>query len=444
MKKVAWLLAWVVSLSLCYWLGRSQVAPSFSQSLSPAPTARAVSTVVAAPRTWQDTVVATGNLTADPDRQSQVGSPAAGRITAIWAKVGDRVQPGQPLARLQSQEVLKAAADFHHAEVRYQLAEKTLAQRRQLARLGDLSRRPVEEARNEYAAGRSELEMARSALTVARKRLARNKDLFQYGITTEQQLEEDQAAEEEDQSRLDKAQHQLEVAGEHRSREERVARSGALVTTKILEAETEAALAREEMEHARQLLKNYGVRNLEEPFVDLRANRAGVVVQRTVSTGQWVSAEQELFQILDSSKLWLWLNLYEKDFPKVRVGMTVRLPDLKQRGRVSYLAPQLEPGSRTQLVRVEVDNPGPLRVGMFTRAEIQVGPAHTSLSLPKSAVQGEGWIYVRAADGQFAARRVKLGLEDKADASWEVVSGLTAGEEVMTEGSYLLHQSNPK
>lgn len=442
MRKVAWLVAWAVSLLLCYWLGRSRSTPGAIQMAAPARQAKAVHTVTAASRTWQDTVVATGNLTADPDRQSQVGAPAAGRITDIWAKVGDRVSPGQPLARLQSQEVLKAAADYHHAEVRYQLAQKTLAQRRQLARLGDLSRRPVEEARNEYAAGRSEVEIARSALTVARKRRARNLDLFQYGIATEQQLEEDQASQEEAQSRFDKARHQLEVAGEHRSREERVAHSGALVTTKILEAETEAALAREEMEHARQLLKNYGVRNLEDDFVDLRANRAGVVVQRTVSTGQWVSAEQELFQILDSSKLWLWLNLYEKDFPKVRVGMTVRLPDLKQLGRVSYLAPQLEPGSRTQLVRIEVDNPGPLRVGMFTRAEIQVGPPHASPGLPKTAVQGDGWVYVRAPDGTFGSRRVKLGLEDKAASSWEIVSGLSAGEVVMTEGSYLLHEGS--
>jgi len=355
--------------------------------------------------------------------------------------VGDRVQPGQALARLQGPEILKASADFHHAEVRYQLAQKTLAQRRQLARLGDLSRRPVEEARNEYAAGNSELEMAQSALTVTRKRLLRTKDLYQHGITTQQQLEEDLASQEEAQSRLEKARHQLEVAREHRTREERVAQSGALVIPKILEAETEAALAREEMEHSRQLLKNFGVQNLESDSVDLRASRAGVVVQRAVSTGQWVSAEQELFQILDPSHLWLWLNLYERDFPRVRTGMSVRLPDLHMQGRVSYLAPQLEQGSRTQLVRVEVKNHGSLRIGMFTRAEILVGPAHTGVCLPKAAVQGEGWVYVRDAQGKFQARRVKLGLEDKPAGLREIVSGLAPGEVVLGEGSYLLHQS---
>jgi len=234
------------------------------------------------------------------------------------------------------------------------------------------------------------------------------------------------------------------VAREHRAREERVAQSGSIVTTKILEAETEAALAHEEMEHSRQLLKNFGVHSLEGGSVELRASRSGVVVQRAVSAGQWVSAEQELFQILDPSHLWLWLNLYEQDFPRVRTGMSVRLPDLKMRGRVSYLAPQLEQGSRTQLVRVEVDNPGWLRVGMFTRAEILVGPEHTSLALPKVAVQGDGWVYVRGADGSFQARRVKLGLEDKARGLREIRAGLTAGEEVLGEGSYLLYQSGSR
>lgn len=401
-------------------------------------------TVTATSRVWQDTVVATGNLTADPDRQSQVGSPATGRITQVWAKVGDHVRPGQSLARLQSPEILKTAADYHHAEVRYQLAQRTLEQRRQVARLGDLSRRPVEEARNEFAAARSEREMASSALKVTRKRQSRNQDLYQHGISTQQQTEEDQAALEESQSRLDKARYQLEVAREHLAREERVAQSGSMVTTKILEAETEAALAREEMEHARKLLTNFGVQSLEGDSVELRATRSGVVVQRAVSAGQWVSAEQELFLILDPSRLWLWLNLYEKDFPRVRVGMAVRLPQLKMHGRVSYLAPQLEQGSRTQLVRIEVDNPGSLRVGMFTRAEILVGAEHTALALPTVAVQGDGWVYVRKQDGSFEARRVKLGLEDKVAGVREICSGLRAGEEVLGEGSYLLYQGGSR
>ena len=252
MKKALWFLVWAATSILCFWLGQRGRQPETSPSATPTGKAAPLDTVTATLRVWQDTVVATGNLTADPDRQSQVGAPASGRITQVWAKVGDHVRPGQSLARLQSPEILKTAADFHHAEVRYELAQKTLEQRRQVARLGDLSRRPVEEARNEYASARSEFEMASSALTVTQKRQARNKDLYRYGISTQQQLEEDQASLEESRSRLEKARYQLQVANEHRAREERVARSGSMVTTKILEAETEAALAREEMEHSRR------------------------------------------------------------------------------------------------------------------------------------------------------------------------------------------------
>jgi multidrug efflux pump subunit AcrA (membrane-fusion protein) len=122
--------------------------------------------------------------------------------------------------------------------------------------------------------------------------------------------------------------------------------------------------------------------------------------------------------------------------------MLVRLPELGCQGRISYLAPQLEPGARTQPVRVEIDNPGHLRIGMFGKAEILVGPAHQGLSVPMSAIQGRSTVFVSLA-GQIQRRRVQLGVEDKTAGLCEVISGLSAGEQVVTSGSYLLYQGLP-
>lgn len=432
---------WAFSLLAAFWWGTHRLpepAPSTGTGSSPTPTA-APGLALVEQRTWQARVTATGNLTADPDLQSRVGSPANGRITELLARVGDRVSAGQPLARLDSPEVMKAIADFHHAEVRLQLAQKTLRQRKDQARLGDLSRRPVEEARTEYLGSRSEVKLAATALELANKRLLRTRDLLANGVASQQQLDEETAAQAEAMARLEKAQGQLSVSEEHRQREERLATSGSLITTRILEAETDATLAAEEVEHCRQLLRNFGVTSLKPEPLALRAPVSGVVVSRAVSLGQWVSAEQELFQVVDPKRLWLWLNLYENDFPKVRLGMLVRLPELGCEGRISYLAPQLEPGSRTQPVRVEIENPGQLRIGMFSKAEILLGPAHRGLSVPVSAVQGQDTVFVQSG-GRPQARKVKLGVEDRAAGLCEVVTGLKAGEEVVTTSSYLLYQ----
>jgi len=440
LKSALIVLVVIATALLSYWLGRSQ-AP-LPASLSPSPSASPlaeVDWVKVRWRDWQQQVNATGNLTANPDLQSQVGAPAPGRITQMFGNVGDRVHQGQVLALLRSPEITRVQADYHHARVRLELAEKTLAQRQLLARLGDASRRPVEEARNEYASAKAERDIADSARQVARQKLARTKDLLVHGIATQQQLEEDKAALDEREARYRQALGQLAVAQEHRDREERVARQQLLVQPKILEAQTEVSLAREEVSHASKVLENFGLVPGDNDVAPLRAPTSGILVARKASLGQWVSAEQELFQILNPAAMWLWLTLYEKDFGSVKMGMTVDLVDLKLQGRIGYLSPVLESGSRTQRVRVEVSNPGSLRVGMFTRARILTGPLHRSLSVPNAAVQGQRFVFRKTAGG-IEKVEIKPGLEDRQSGEIEVLSGLHEGDEVVTEGSYLLYQ----
>ena len=444
-KILAQILGLMTLLGMTSWVsfqaGAHKPTPTLVHE-SPAPIPADIEIVVVKRSQWQDHIEATGTLTADPNLQSLVGAPVAGRMTSLRANLGDHVQQGQILATMRSAEITKLQADYHHARMRLELADKTLAQRRQLARLGDASRRPVEEARNEYAAARSEKAIAVSACQVAEQKLSRTSDLMSHGIASQQQLEEEQAAVRECKARLSRAEGQLAVAVEHRAREERVAASQLLIAPKILEAESEAALAHEETEHVRKILENYGVSPMASDEVPLRAATSGILVDRKVSVGQWVSAEQEIFQILDPQRLWLWLTLYENDFPKVRSGMPVLLVDLGLRGRIDYLDPSLQSGTRTQRVRVEVKNNGPLRLGMFTRAQILTGAAHQALTIPSRAVQGDRWVYVESSPGHYDKRSVRVGPEDPSRGQREVQSGLRSGERVVSEGAYFLYQQD--
>lgn len=431
-------------LVACWLYGCTSPPPSSSSDVSPSPVngseSAQIQSVPAELRRLQDSIVAAGNITADPLRQGQVGSPASGRITEVYAAPGDTVTQGQPLARLHSPDLTRARADREHALLRLQLATRTLAQRRELYRLGDSSQRPVEEARNELAAALGEEQVARNTFELNTRKLNRVRDLLQHGVSTQQELEEAEAAQQQAQSRWRQAQGVLQVARHHREREERLAAGGSLVQTKILEAENEFRLAQEEVSHADEILNDLG--SPDENGLLLRAPRSGVVLSSQARLGQAVTADQALFEILDARKLWLWVTLYEADQSRVRTGMPVSvtveaLPGRAFQGRISYLPPVVELPSRSLKARVLVDNPhGLLKVGMAARVTIALGPARQAVMVPFEAVQQGGVVYVGNEP-----RKVETGTRQ---GDWiEIRRGVAAGERVVSSGAYLLQSEGP-
>ena len=113
--------------------------------------------------------------------------------------------------------------------------------------------------------------------------------------------------------------------------------------------------------------------------VAVPAPASGVVIARSVNPGQVVTSGQDLFVVTDLSTVWAIGDLYEKDFPAVRVGTeaTITVPSAPQnslRGRVAYIDPRVDPTTRTAKVRVEVPNrAGDLRLGMFVTLSFQTG-----------------------------------------------------------------------
>jgi Cu(I)/Ag(I) efflux system membrane fusion protein len=182
------------------------------------------------------------------------------------------------------------------------------------------------------------------------------------------------------------------------------------------------------------------------PEVDLvvRSPVSGTVLEKKVVQGQYVTAGQDLFLLADLSRLWLSAKVYEQELGGIRIGQlaVARFPAFPGRdfqGRVRFIDPVLDPGTRTAGVRVELPNPGgQLKPGMFANAELRIDLG-SGLAIPKSAVLDTGArqvVYVQAAPGRFASRDVRLGFP--AGELVQVVQGLAAGERVVTAASFLI------
>ena len=180
--------------------------------------------------------------------------------------------------------------------------------------------------------------------------------------------------------------------------------------------------------------------------VTVAAPAAGVVINRTVNPGQVVGAGQDLFVVTDLSTVWVLGDLYEKDFPAVRVGsnaaITVPATNQTLRGRVTYIDPRLDPATRTAKVRVEVPNPHRgLRLGMFVTMSLETGSSQRVTVVPQAAVQAIGdrmvvYTPVQGEEARFAERPVKLG--PARGNLVQVLDGVKPGEKVVTEGSFFL------
>src|SRR5882672_33692 len=179
----------------------------------------------------------------------------------------------------------------------------------------------------------------------------------------------------------------------------------------------------------------------------------GLVITRSVNPGQVVNSGQELFVVTDLGTVWVIGDLYERDFPRVRVGSQATVtvpsaPDGKTQGRVAYIDPRVDPATRTAKVRVEVSNrSGDLRLGMFVTVAFQTNATEHVTVVPRAAVQTIGdrsVVYVPAAsdEGKFVERLVKLGA--RLGEFVQVLEGLKPGDKVVTEGSFFLRAEAAK
>jgi membrane fusion protein, heavy metal efflux system len=176
----------------------------------------------------------------------------------------------------------------------------------------------------------------------------------------------------------------------------------------------------------------------------LRSPIAGRVVERHVTPGLVIKEDEELFTVANTSVLWCFVQIPEKDLPLVQVGApaTVTVSSWSQRefpGRLDYLADVVDKATRTVRGRVRVDNPGNLlKAGMFADIAVRVKP-RPALHVPETAVlaaAGEHFVFVETAPGAYQKHRIKPGV--KAGGRVEVLEGLEAHEPVVVQGGFTL------
>jgi Cu(I)/Ag(I) efflux system membrane fusion protein len=205
---------------------------------------------------------------------------------------------------------------------------------------------------------------------------------------------------------------------------------------------------------ARQRLKLMGVKDDQiaalvkagEPNIKLPVYTplSGIVIEKIVQQGQYVNVGDTLFNIADLSTVWVEVEVYENEFPNIKIGQMVDLvsqsyPGKTFRGRVAFIYPFLDPKTRTVKVRVEIPNPGlRLKPDMFVNAMVKV-PLGSSIVVPVSAVMDTGQrqlVWVEMKPGMFAPRDVKVGV--RSGDNVQILSGLKAGEKVASSGGYLI------
>jgi Cu(I)/Ag(I) efflux system membrane fusion protein len=171
---------------------------------------------------------------------------------------------------------------------------------------------------------------------------------------------------------------------------------------------------------------------------------SGVVIEKIALEGQYVNAGDPLFSIADLSLVWVEAEVYENEFPYVKMGQKVEIvsqsyPGKTFTGRVSFIYPFLDPKTRTVKVRVEIPNPGTkLKPDMFVNAKILV-PLGESLVVPVAAVMDTGKrqvVWVEMRPGMFEPRDVKVGA--RVGDNVQILSGLLRGDKVAASGGYLI------
>ena len=246
-----------------------------------------------------------------------------------------------------------------------------------------------------------------------------------------------------DRSRLAAASSRVEIAEVTFAREQELAAKGVSSQKDVLEARQALDEARAERRAAEAALGMVGGGGSGARYT-LTAPLAGTVIRRTATVGHMVGVDEPLFEIVDTRAMWAELDVPEAELAHVAVGQQVTVTtDGSERaftGTLAYLAPEIDPTTRTARARVALTNPdGVLRANMFARAQIALGRARATVMVPAAAIQrarGVAFVFVRLAPDQFEARRVRIGLVEGDQV--ELTEGVAAGEEVATRGAFLL------
>jgi membrane fusion protein, heavy metal efflux system len=239
---------------------------------------------------------------------------------------------------------------------------------------------------------------ARNDEIMNNKAYVRAKDLYAHGAISQSMLEQAEDAEDDSLADLKSAEEQLETLGMDKDH--------------------------------------------PSPVVSVYSPISGVIVQQFVTqaaaAGVTFSGSATAFTVADISSVWVICDVYENDIPKLALGQEAKInltayPDRPITGRISDIGPVLDPQIRTAKVRIEVPNPGIIKLGMFVTATFtSLQKQHFAL-VPAPAVlhlHDRDWVYVPAGGSQF--RRVEVKAGNMVGDKQEILAGIQSGQQVVS------------
>lgn len=185
--------------------------------------------------------------------------------------------------------------------------------------------------------------------------------------------------------------------------------------------------------------------------VTVYARHSGIVMRLMTTQGMYLMEGGEILEVASLSPIWVELNVYEQDIPRVQIGDHVELTatglggEEKVNGTIKLLLPEIMGESRTMMARAEVANPGlKLRPGMFAEGKILKRESEIVLVVPRDAVlfSGKGakaWIPSVDDPDTYVAKEVKAGRFLGENSEWvEILEGLRKGQSVLRGAVFLI------
>jgi len=325
---------------------------------------------------------ANGRLVADEEKTHKAGTVVDGRVVKVFVNIGDHVRKGQVLARLHSHDIhesrsayQKAKLDLIRLETQRAFAQKNRDRIRRLLDLKAASQEQLEHADSELANTLAAIESAK--LEIQRTRI---------------HLEEF-----------------LEIS-----------------------AEDHPDHKPGEFDH-------------EDDSAPIKAPATGVIISRAVSAGSVAKPGDDLFVISDLSSIWMLAAIPEENMGRIRPGMGAQVfvrafEDRPFPGRLTRTGDQLDPATRTVQARIVLENPrGDLKPEMYATVELSLPGTGEALYVPQEAIQemnGHSIVFVAGGSDKFHARPVETG--HRAGGAIAILTGLAAGDRVVTRGAFLL------
>lgn len=389
-------------------------------------------------------VAATGVVQPNAYNQTPVISLVGGVVRRINAELGENVSRGQAVAVVFSDELAAAQSRYLTLQTEAQTARQNYERAGRLLKINPASRAELDQAQ-------AKLKTGEASLDEMRRRYDRTIKLVGIGASSREELEQDRTKLRTAEAEVEQARRQFQRAGE-------VARIAPVSNAEFEQAAVKLRTSESELASARQRLLLLGLpeqkvnslRSVSQISAEiaLPAPVSGTITSRVVNQGEVVEANKELMRVTNLSTVWVIAQIYEKDLGRMRVGSgasvtTDAYPGRLFRGQVTYIDPNINQETRTAQARVELENPGQiLKIGMYVGVSFgALGTGEmTAPVIPSAAVQNMNnrqMIFVATDQPNvFVMKTVRLGTEN--NGRYVVLEGLSVGERIVTEGSFLL------